>query len=423
MNRVHVKAERSILEEAAEVLERIEALGRISEEPERLTRTFGSEAMRRANDCVGHWMHDAGMSIREDPIGNLIGHYPARTPDARILIIGSHLDTVRNAGRFDGALGVVLAIACVKRLRLLNVHLPFAIEVIGFGDEEGVRYGCPYLGSRAAAGTFDAAYLRLTDPEGISMADAILRFGGQPERLAEARMESRRLIGYLEAHIEQGPVLEKKRLPVGIVSGIAGQARFEFTFSGQAGHAGTTPMTLRRDPLAAAAEFMTVVEEIARRTAGLVATVGQIQAEPGAVNVIPGRVVLSLDIRHQTDAVRKSAMARIRKLARAIASRRQVKIDATLLQETPSVQCNDTLSALLELAAKVRVRSVPSLPSGAGHDAAIMAAITPVAMLFIRCRDGVSHHPDESVESADIEVALEVMERFLRILAEKYERV
>ena len=402
---------------------RIEALGRISDEAGRLTRTFGSPAMRRANELVGSWMRAAGMKVRVDAIGNLIGHYPGATRHGRILLFGSHLDTVCNAGKFDGPLGVILAIACVEQLRRDQLRLPFAVEVCGFADEEGVRFQTGYLGSRAAAGLLDDTELRRTDARGISMADAIRRFGGQPARLKQARYDANRLLGYVEAHIEQGPVLEEENVAVGIVTGIAGQSRFEFTFTGRAGHAGTTPMRLRRDALCATAEFILRVEDYAVRKAGLVATVGQIQAEPNVSNVIPGMVTLSLDVRHQTDSVRRAAVAQFQKLARRIAAARQVKASAELVQQTVSVACSPKLSGLLERAARKHQPQIVRLPSGAGHDAAILARITPTAMLFIRCKGGISHHPDESASRQDVRVALAVLNDFLRLSASEHGRL
>jgi allantoate deiminase len=403
-------------------MERIEALARISDEAECLTRTFCSPAMRRANRLVATWMRAAGMKVREDAMGNLIGHYPAATRHGKILLLGSHLDTVRNAGKFDGPLGVIIAIACVEHLRRNHLRLPFAIEVCGFADEEGVRYQGAYLGSRAVAGFLSDVDLLRKDSRGVSLADAIRHFGGQPARLKQARFDADRLLGYVEAHIEQGPVLEEENVAVGIVTAIAGQSRFQFTFTGRAGHAGTTPMHLRRDALCAAAEFILAVERYAARKAGLVATAGQIQAEPNASNVIPGTVTLTLDVRDQTDSVRRRTAAQFQKLARQIAATRHLKVSAQLVQQTPSVACSPKLSGLLERAAKLHQPQIVRLPSGAGHDAAILARITPTAMLFIRCKGGISHHPDESASREDVRVALAVLNDFLRLLASEYGR-
>jgi len=405
------------------IMERIEALARISDEAGCLTRMFCSPAMRRANRLVASWMRKAGMEVREDAVGNLIGHYSGATPHSRILLLGSHLDTVHNAGKFDGPLGVILAIACVEHLRRCQVRLPFAIEVCGFADEEGVRYQSAYLGSRTVTGLLDATDLCREDTRGISMADAIRCFGGQPARLKHAQFDAERLLGYVEAHIEQGPVLEEENVAVGIVTAIAGQSRFQFTFTGRAGHAGTTPMHMRRDALCAAAEFILGVEEFAERKAGLVATVGQIQAEPNASNVIPGSVRLTLDVRHQTDSARRAAGAQLQRLARQISAARHLRVSAQLVQQTPSVACSPKLSGLLARAAKTHQPRIIRLPSGAGHDAAILARITPAAMLFIRCKGGISHHPDESASRRDVRVALAVLNDFLRLLASEYGRL
>jgi allantoate deiminase len=411
------------------VMHRIQALARISDEPGRLTRTFCSAAMRRANDLVASWMRQSGMSVREDAIGNLIGHYSGHSPQSsikasagKVLLLGSHLDTVRDAGKFDGPLGVILAIACVERLKREGVRLPFAIEVIGFADEEGVRYQNAYLGSRVVTGTFHERDLRRIDAAGIPMANAIRQFGGRPARLKSARFDERRLLGYVEAHIEQGPVLERKGLAVGIVSAIAGQSRLEFNFAGRAGHAGTTPMAARRDALCAAAEFILAVERYARVKSGLVATVGQVQAEPNASNVIPGAVTLTLDVRHQSDAVRRASVSRLGRMARQVGARRGVRVTSLSVQETPAVPCSPWLSRLLQRAAGERQRRTLRLPSGAGHDAAVLARITPAAMLFVRCKDGISHHPAESVKVQDVRVALAVLGDFLNLLASTLER-
>jgi allantoate deiminase len=373
--------------------------------------------MRRANNLVASWMREARMTTRVDAIGNLIGHYNGTKPGAKILLLGSHLDTVRNAGKFDGPLGVILAVACVEELSRKEIRFPFAIEVIGFADEEGVRYQTAYLGSRVLAGTFDAKNLARKDADGVLMADAIKKFGGAPSKLKSARLNPKKLLGYVEAHIEQGPVLEKENLAVGIVTAIAGQSRSEIEFNGRAGHAGTTPMNLRGDALCAAAEFISTAESFARNKSGLVATVGQLRVEPGASNVIPGAAALTLDVRHQKDSVRVASCAALQKLARKIASARAVKVSWQLIQQTNSVPCSSKFSALLKRAVEKHQRRVLALPSGAGHDAAVMGKITPTAMLFIRCKDGISHHPDESVQARDVTAAFDVLSEFIRLLA------
>ena len=403
---------------AQKIMERINALAKITDEPGRTTRTFASPAMRGVNELVGFWMREAGMTVRVDAIGNLIGHYDGEQPDAKILLLGSHLDTVRNAGKFDGPLGVILAIACVEELHNKEIRLPFAIEVIGFSDEEGVRYQTAYLGSKVLAGSFDEKDLERKDAAGISLRDAILNFGGDPEKLKTARLNPKQLLGYLEAHIEQGPVLEAKDHAVGIVTAIAGQSRCKITFTGRAAHAGTTPMNLRQDALCAAAGFILAAESLARKTPGLVATVGQIKADPGASNVIPEDVHLTLDVRHQDNSARRKAVAALQKIGRKISAARKNRFVWHFVQQTDSIQCSPRLSRLLTVAAKKHQRHIITLPSGAGHDAAVMAQITPTAMLFIRCKQGISHHPEESAKVGDVRTALAVMNDFIRQLAQ-----
>ncbi|HSY43902.1 MAG TPA: allantoate amidohydrolase [Candidatus Acidoferrum sp.] len=402
------------------IMQRIEALAKISDERGQITRTFASPAMRRANERVARWMREVGMKTRTDAIGNLIGRYEGERTNAKILLLGSHLDTVRNAGKFDGPLGVMLAIACVEHLHRRKIRLPFAIEVIGFADEEGVRYQTTYLGSRVLAGCFRKKDLQRKDADGVKMADAIKRFGGDPAKLKSMRLNPKQLLGYMEAHIEQGPVLEKQNLAVGIVTAIAGQTRARISFLGQAGHAGTTPMGQRKDALCAAAEFVTAVERLANHTKGLVATVGEISVLPGAGNVIPGEARLSLDVRHEKDSLRKAAHNKLKSLAMQIARQRQLRCVYEVVHETAAVNCSLKLSQLLAQSVRRQQKKPLFLPSGAGHDAAIMAGITHSAMLFVRCRGGVSHHPDESVKTGDIQAALNVMNDFLQLLAWQY---
>ena len=402
---------------AKKLMERLQSLGRITDEPGRLTRTFCSPAMRRANQLVGGWMREAGTAVRQDAVGNLIGRYPGARRNSKTLLLGSHLDTVRNAGKYDGPLGVLLAIACVESLHHRKIRLPFALEIIGFADEEGVRYQTAYLGSRAVTGRFNPADLRRTDATGTRMGEAIRLFGGDPARLKQAKLDGRQLLGYLEAHIEQGPILEQKRCAVGVVTAIAGQSRLRFSFSGKAGHAGTTPMRLRKDALCGAAEFILAVEKVARATRGLVATVGQARIEPGASNVIPGMVEVTVDVRHQEDTLRQAAVRKIYGAAQKAAARRFLKFSGAVVQETASVPCSPSLSHVLRRAVRRFQKRVVALPSGAGHDAAVMAAVTPISMLFIRCKEGLSHHPGESVDIRDVRMALDVMNEFLEQLA------
>lgn len=415
----------------------LDELGRVTDEPGRLTRTFLSPGMKRANALVGGWMREAGLKVRVDAVGNLIGRAEASVgsplagaPRARAsslahktLLLGSHLDTVRDAGKYDGPLGVLLPIVALAELKRRGVKLPFAVEVIGFSEEEGVRFASAYLGSKSYCGKLTDKDLSLRDADGISVGEAIGRWNGltpsRSKRLGVKTLHLKsphsrsNLIVYLEVHIEQGPVLEKTGLAVGVVSAIAGQSRFKLTWTGQAGHAGTTPMRLRRDAFAAAAEFAAGVESIARRTRGLVATIGAVQVEPGAANVIPGRVTHTLDVRHADDRVRRMALMQIGRLATHIARKRGVARAWQRTQENGAVLCSPKLTAALERSVKsVQGRNL-SLVSGAGHDGVVMSSLCPVAMLFVRCRDGLSHHPDEYASPKDLKVALEVMVDFL----------
>ena len=400
---------------AQTAIARCDILAGCSEDAHQLTRPFASEAMRRAHEHVEEWMEEAGMTVRRDNIGNLRGRYDG-TGQATLLF-GSHLDSVRNAGRFDGPLGVVVAIGAVQRLAGEQKRLPFAIEVLAFADEEGLRFGSTYLGSRAVAGTFEPDDLERTDTDGVTMAGAVSAFGGDPALISADRRQPGDLLGYCEVHIEQGPVLESLDLPVGVVSAIAGQGRHIVTFKGTAGHAGTVPMDRRHDALAAAAEFVLAVEAEGRRTAGLVATVGRLEVHPGATNVIPGEVELSLDVRHADDAARSAAQKRIIAAARDISARRQVDMDARAISDNPAVPCSPRLVGLLSSAVSAAGLDAVQLPSGAGHDAVAMAHLTEVGMLFVRCKGGISHHPSESVQLEDVAVAIEVAGRFLELLA------
>ncbi len=398
------------------VIERCHYLAECSEEPGAITRPFATDSMRCANDRVGEWVREAGMSVRHDNIGNLRGRYAGE--GRATLLLGSHLDSVRDAGKYDGPLGVIVAIAAVQRLHDHEKKLPFGIEVLAFADEEGLRYGTPYLGSRVLAGTFDERDLGRTDAAGITMAEAIRSFGGDAEKLPGDRL-SGDLLGYCEVHIEQGPVLEARGLPVGVVSAIAGQSRFRLTFTGQAGHAGTVPMDRRRDALTAAAEIVLAVEAAGLTKEGLVATVGKLDVEPGAANVIPGRVTMSLDVRHPDDETRGVVFEALLARARDTARRRHVAVEVEAISENSAVRCAPRMVALLSQAVKDKRLQALQLTSGAGHDAAVMSSLTEVGMLFVRCKGGVSHNPAESVTTEDVAVAIDVLERFLELLAKK----
>jgi len=398
-------------------MERLDILGALSEEAGRLTRPYGSESMRLANERVAEWMRAAGMTARQDNVGNLRGHLGGSRAGGPTLLLGSHLDSVRDAGKYDGPLGVIVAIAAIQRLRDSARRPPFALEVLAFADEEGLRFGSTYLGSAAVAGTFDSADLDRIDARGISMREAMRHFGGDPDRTGDDRWTEGRPLGYVEVHIEQGPVLEARGMPVGIVSAIAGQNRYSLTFTGEAGHAGTVPMDRRRDALVAASEFVIAVESEAQKTPGLVATVGQLAVRPGAANVVPGETTVSLDVRHPDDAKRKASARRLLDISVQTAQRRNIDLTTRQLSENATVPCSPNLVAQLSRAVRDLGHPVHELASGAGHDAVAMSTLTDVAMLFVRCKSGVSHNPAESVEIADVGVAIDVLGHFLELLA------
>lgn len=403
------------LEQAREVIRWCRQLATLSEDRNVLTRSFLSTPMRDVHTALAAWMARVGMTVRVDAIGNIRGVLQPRVSSAPVaamprFYIGSHLDTVPNAGAFDGVLGTVLAIALVERLG--EKRFPFAIEVVGFSDEEGVRFGAPFLGSRALAGTFDSALLERTDPTGRSMRDAIRHFGLDPNRIPDAQVPPN-AVGYLEFHIEQGPVLENLNLPLGVVDVISGQSRAELTFDGSAGHAGTTPMKMRRDALACAAAWIAEVEREALTTSGLVATVGKITVEPGAGNVVPGRAVVSLDVRHPADRMREAAVERLAKAAEEIATRRGLKLTWEPRLDQPSVAMDPAVAAMLDRALQQSGAPPHRMSSGAGHDAMVIAGKMPAGMLFLRCEGGISHHPAENVREDDVAAALDAGLKFL----------
>jgi allantoate deiminase len=396
---------------------RAELLAAYSEEAGRLTRRFGTLALAEAGEVVAGWMREAGLSVRRDAIGNVIGRSANAEPDAPALMLGSHLDTVPDAGRYDGALGVLAGIAVAERLR--ERELPFALEVVAFADEEGSRFGTAFLGSSVLAGSFDRETLGRVDSDDVSLEEAVRSFGGDPGALEEAGLAPGALVGYAELHIEQGPALEASGLPLGVVSGISGQTRAVLRFTGTPGHAGTIPMELRRDALAAAAELIGEVESLARDTPGLVATVGDITVVPGAPNVIAGRAELSLDVRHPEDTHRIWAVGRLRERAGEIASARGIELEWEPLHEQAAVRCDPGLTGRMFQALEDVGVQPNALASGAGHDAATMARVAPVTMLFVRCAGGVSHHPDESVDEADVALGIDALTRFVELVSER----
>jgi allantoate deiminase len=397
-----------------EIVGRINELGAISETPEHLARFFLTREHRSAAELILTWMRSAGMHAHLDAIGNVCGRYEGERPALPCLMLGSHYDTVRDAGRWDGPLGLITAISCVADLHKRGRRLPFAIEVVGFADEEGVRFASTLLGSRAVAGTFDASVLNARDNTGLAMRDALVQFGLDPEHIGAAARIRRELHGYIELHIEQGPVLETEQLPVGVVTAISGATRLAASLTGMAGHAGTVPMRLRRDALAGAAECISVIEELCRTdTDGLVGTVGYIHARPGATNVIPGQVSFTIDLRAATDSHRTRATADIVRHIEAVAKRRKLVLQVDVTHENRTVPCAPWLKAQVAEAIAAEGYRVFELPSGAGHDGMAMIDIADVGMMFVRCRGGISHHPDEHVDKADADVGARVLLRFI----------
>ena len=404
---------------AAKVFQRIETLSQISEDTDRLTRTFCSLAMRRASNLVGCWMSETGMTVSEDAIGNVVGHYPGSQDPSKTFILGSHLDTIRGAGKFDGSLGILIALACVEHLHSQKIRLPFALEVVGFADGDGARYETTCLGSRALAGTFDESDLKKVDARGVSMAEAIRTFGGDPAHFKKARRDPQQLLGYAEVHIEQGPVLEKKVQP--------GRHRYchcrpdacprSFHRPGRPrrhhSHAHAPRRLRRRLP-----SSFSPSKPAHATTPGLVATVSQLEVLPGGANAIPGEVVLNPGMFAISSTARAASPApACRKPPPEVAQKRGIAVEWNIVHDAQSVPCSRELSDALAKATRTHLVEATELTSGDGHDAAAMGDITPAAMLFIRCAGGITHHPDESVLIGDVEIAIAVMNDFLKLLA------
>ena len=401
---------------AARVMQRCALLAKITERPGEILRTFLSPAMDEVHRTMRPWVEAAGMAASVDRAGNLRGVWPAHPEKSQSrLLIGSHLDTVPNAGAYDGILGVLVGLALVEAVAAET--LPYGIEVIGFSDEEGTRFSAPFLGSRAVVGELDGTLLDRTDPAGITVRAALEDYAARRPETVPAELAPY-TAAYLEFHIEQGPVLENRNLALGVVEGLAGQTRSHIVFRGCAGHAGTTPMNMRRDALAAASEWMTRIEEIVSRFEDAVATVGQIEAEPGAVNVIPGMVRCSLDVRHGKDVVRNAALRAIFDEARAIGRRRGIELEIEQYHEHAAVHLDDNVVALSERAVAQAGYSTIRMTSGAGHDAMVIAPHVPTAMIFLRNPGGLSHHPDESVAEQDVAAALHAGFCFLDTFAD-----
>ncbi|MEW5881761.1 MAG: allantoate amidohydrolase [Pseudomonadota bacterium] len=399
------------------IVERAGLLAAHSDQPDALTVTYLTPAHRAAAAQIAVWMREAGLQVHVDAVGNVVGRYAAADPAAKTLITGSHFDTVRNGGRFDGRLGILLPIAVVDDLNRRGERLPYHLEVVAFAEEEGVRFKSSFLASSALVGAFDMGLLDRADADGITLRAAMRTAGlpGEEAAIAALTRDPARLAGYIEVHIEQGPVLLDRGLPLGIVTSIAGSVRMSATVTGVAGHAGTTPMPMRRDAAAAAAEMILAIERRCSQAATLVGTVGMLGVANGAANVIPGRCEFSIDIRAGDDATRDAAVDDVVRELNAIARRRGVSLELAQTMRVPCAPCSARLMDLLEQCI-ARAGAVPlRLPSGAGHDAMILQRVTDVCMLFVRCGDGgISHNPRETMTVEDADLAARVFLDFLR---------
>ncbi|MGA9847057.1 MAG: allantoate amidohydrolase [Roseiarcus sp.] len=396
----------------ARLMARLDAFAAFTDEPGRLTRLFLSEAHRRAAAAFIGWCGEAGLAARIDPAGNVVARYEGKRNGAPALMLGSHIDTVRDAGRYDGNYGALAALAVVQGLSAAGERLDHAIEIVAFGDEEGVRFRSTLSGSRALAGAYFEDALDQKDSTGVAMRDALKAFGGDPDRASSIR--ANHVACFVETHIEQGPVLEAEGLPLGIVTAINGATRLEVGVDGIAGHAGATPMNLRRDALTAAAEMALAIEARARRETDLVATIGRLEVWPGATNVIPGHVQFAIDVRAPDDERRAAALADIKARIDAIAEARGVGATVAKTHEANAFVCDPRVVAGLTRAVDQLGVQPRLLPSGAGHDTMVMGALCPAGMLFVRCKGGISHNPLESITVGDCAYGLAALARFVR---------
>ena len=397
---------------------RLAELAELSSPGPGVTRLPFTPEHRAALDLIGGWMEEAGLDVRLDAAGTLIGRREG-PPGAPTFLMGSHQDSVREGGAFDGAMGVLLPILALEKLRAEDVALPFAVEVLGFADEEGVRFPTALLGPRALAGTFDAAVLDMEDGDGVSLRDAMHGFGLDPEAIAGLKRDPAGIIGYLEAHIEQGPVLEAEGEALGVVTAICGIERHPVVFSGETGHAGTLPMAMRRDALVGAAALVAEVDRSARAEPGLLGTVGTLSVLPGAVNAVPREARLTVELRAPDDAVREKAGRALTAFAEGIASERGLSLDMRRSYHQPAAPCDPGLTGALVQAVRDTGGKGLALPSGATHDASAMADLCPIAMLFLRCRDGVSHRPEEHASAPDMGQAIDAMGAFLKAVGDR----
>jgi allantoate deiminase len=406
---------------AARISQRINHLATLSASTLGVTRHYLTPEHEAANQAVSRWMQEAGMRVSVDAVGNIVGCCEGASTNAGTLLIGSHLDSVPNGGRFDGVLGLVTAIECVELLHRSGITLSHPLKIIGFGDEEGTRFNSPFIGSRGFLGGLDPELLNLRDKEGISLAQAMTQFGLDPEKAVQASSHSEELECYLELHIEQGPVLENERLPVGIVSGINGQTRARILLTGVSGHAGTVPMAKRRDALAGAAQAILEIEGVCADLGdrGVVGTVGEIDPIPGAANVIAGICSLALDLRAPNDDDRQEALGVIRSRVERLAEQRDLNAEFRVIENRTAVSCSPRLTNLISRAVQALDIRPVSIGSGAGHDAMVMASATEVGMIFVRCRGGTSHNPEEFVTPEDMYAGLQALCRTLLLIDEE----
>ncbi len=393
-----------------QALENCHLLAKISEMDKGILRQYLTDKHKACHNQVADWMAQAGLTVWQDEVGNQWGRLESEQPDAPRLILGSHLDTVPNAGAYDGILGVMLALEVAKLAKSQQLKLPFHLDIVGFADEEGTRFATTLIGSKALAGQFESEWLNIKDRNGISMAEAMQSFGLDPASVQNAQLDSKQISQYWEVHIEQGPVLEAEDKSIGIVTAIAGAKRALISFEGQTGHAGTTPMRLRKDAVAACAELTLAIENIAKACQNdEVATVGAINAKPGASNVIAGVSEMMLDARAQQDSDLASLLNKIENAAQTIANKRELKLNWKWTHQAKAVHCATDIQALFSQACETNRLQAPKLPSGAGHDAMAIAELCPIGMLFIRSPKGISHHPDEAVIESDVCDALKVL--------------
>jgi allantoate deiminase len=405
------------LQRANKILQRINELASISEDEGCITRTYGTKAFIEGRNKVEQWMIDAGLQTRTDNIGNIRGRLLSKRANAKTFVIASHIDTIINAGKFDGPMGVLMGLDLIEQIIQSKAELPFHIELIGFSDEEGCRFHTTYLGSKVVAGSFDKTSLHTKDASGIFLSEVIDEIGGDVNKLSKDAIAGKDWLGYFEIHIEQGPVLYEKDIPVGVVTAIAGQCRVGMVFNGEAGHAGTVPMNMRKDALAGAAEFVLATEKFAKENKDdIVATVGKLHIINAASNVIPGEVIGSLDLRSADEKILSSSNDAIKKIAEEICQKRDIVLEWNLIQQTKPVTCDERMNKLLAQSVKEAGFELVELVSGAGHDAVPVSEISPVAMLFVRCFKGISHNPLENVELKDLAAAIKVSDNFIQQL-------